>query len=247
MKLIKPSSALVFLAASFTMQPAFAYSQYTYSTDVLPWEYSIWNHSEKDYETEYLLEGSHSPAFSFSFAVDDNELLTNGLTTHIVKDADATINPAFFGNYTRNLEVKSNGRVFLNPDGSVASWNLLFVLPTKIFPDTDAFTKLTKYTLRLWSAGGINTCNCDRLQMNLDIVTQRQNGWWPVADEQSNYAEVSDFSNWSIEKIGVPEPQTYALLFLGLFLIVFFHRSKIARLQRINVKKIQRGDRYENR
>ena len=245
MKLIEYAVTLAFLSTFFAVQPACAYLQYSYATDVLPWEYSILNHQEKDYENEYLLEGSHSPAFTFSFAVDENELLSSGLTVHEVKDGDATINPAFFGNYTRNLDVKSTGKVFLNPDGSIYSWNLLFVLPTKVFPDTDAFTKLSKYTLRLWSAGGKKSCNCDRLQLNMDIVTQRQNGWWPVSDEQSNYADASNYENWYIEKTGVPEPQTYAMLLFGLAAIVLFQRKKI-QLQRIPVKTNQQGVRREN-
>ncbi|RYZ80774.1 MAG: hypothetical protein EOO68_36835, partial [Moraxellaceae bacterium] len=139
--------ALSLFTFAFAVQPAAAYVQYTYSTDILTWESSFYN--SESYEEEMLVDGASSPAFRFSFAIPDDVLSTGMATTFIVNNADVWISPEFFGWYPKDLAAKSNGKVFLNADGSIASWNLIFSLKEILTSASDLQSKLENYKIHV--------------------------------------------------------------------------------------------------
>ena len=198
--------------------PSVAYTQYTYQTDILPWESSLLN--SEDYGEPILVDGGELPSFGFSFLIPDNALSTDTVTQFALSDIDVWINEAFFGWYERDLASSSSGNVGINPDGSLAFWELVFSLNEIVTPDSPPTVALTDYGIDIVSAGGAGTCNCDHLNNQFNALSQRPfNTWIIAATIESNFGDVSNVNNWSAT--AVPAPAAWLLLLSGLAFLMW--------------------------
>lgn len=195
-----------------------AYSvEYTYTSEKLSWDATYWNWQESDEERHY--DEEQLPAFGFSFSVAANLFTPDMPLTISLDNADVWIDPDFVGFHGENLQSTTSGKVFLNPDGSIASWRVLLRLSEIITPENSAWAKLTDYKINISSAGGEDTCNCDIFKNIYNLTTQRRDFYIIAAHAQHNFSTHSDIDNWSINKTSVPDPQSWSLMLAGLFSI----------------------------
>lgn len=221
------STLITFLLLCGFALPSVAYTEYTYQSNILPWESSIVN--SEDYPEPLLVDGAELPSFGFSFSLPDNELSIDAVKSFSLSDIDVWINDAYFGWYARDLASSSSGSVGINPDGSVAFWELMFSLNEIVTPDSPSTVALTDYNINILSAGGAGTCNCDHLNNDWNILTQRpQNTWIIAATAEVNFRDTSEINNWLVT--AVPAPATW-LLFMSSVAFLLWRRSRNGSLR----------------
>ena len=220
------SVLIAFLLLCGVALPSVAYTEYTYQTDILPWESSLVN--SEDYPEPPLVDGGEFPSFGFSFLIPDNALSADSVTHFALSDIDVWINEAFFGWYDHDLASSSSGSVGINPDGSLAFWELVFSLNEIVTPDSPPTVALRDYKIDILSAGGADTCNCDHLNNRSNALSQRPyNTWIVAATVENNFRDASDVNNWSAT--AVPAPAAWLLVISSLAFLMWRRDRNVLR------------------
>lgn len=220
------SGVFAILGSFFLAHTSSAYLQYTYASDTLEWQNTILN--GYDYGEEISDDDEGDIAFGFSFKVDEGLVSDTTPTSFIIQSADFFADKGL-GNQYGESDLRSlvYGKVIINPDRTIKFWNVIFAVEVKNLADSAYLNKLRDHDIRVISAGGATTCNCDRLWEDLNITTQRPYNTWIIAATLENYYRSdSDISNWSVKQATVSESGSLALVGIGLMGCLFMRRKQ---------------------
>jgi hypothetical protein len=127
--------------------------------------------------------------------------------------------------YPYTLEnAPTNSSITLNPDGSVASWQILLSFESSgpAIGDNPPYSNIWF----LESNYGIGTCNCEFFRYDYDLYSQRPYHWGYVNTLGFEFRNENMPGNWVIEQVDVPEPMNYLLMFSGLSMICLLRLRK---------------------
>jgi hypothetical protein len=217
----------VFIGSLFTAGDAMANVEFSYDSNPLKWRYGYFNEL-----TNYGSQVDPWPRFSFSFDVPESWLSTTSPSTFFIPVQQASTDPVLFE--TIDINPGAGGTLTVNPDGTVASWNfsmLLTELPVPHDPIYDVFDR----RVRLSSAYGAGTCNCDILELKNTLFEYNGEYFEPLGPAAAWYRSRSTLGGWTGEISAVPEPATITMLLSGLLLLAMhgWHR------------RVRAGSRYE--
>ena len=216
-------AVIVLTSAAALSLPTFAYYEFTYTSQQLPFAYGSLNGfidpelGSNDYPAWFSISfnsaGGLSPTAPTIFSMNN---------PIAVSSADP--------NGEMEIKPESNGYIVVNPDGTISSWELnvmTFIRPT------DRFEEVTNTQIDLHSRGGTASCNCDEFVYRYTVAIQRPyDQWMPGSTLAFHNQGASAFSHWTItEKVSVPEPGSVILFILGLSLIGYFRRGKFSKLK----------------
>ena len=205
---------LIFLFL-YTSHASAGLLKYIYASNSLDWQYTLIAGSEYH---ELINEADGEISFDFSVLIDDTLLSSTSLTSLSIKNSVVDPDVIYEGYGSNVFTHFTSGRLNLNPDKTVNSWDLFFTIYVRNTADTHYQTQLKNHRIYLKSSGGGATCDCDVFHEISYILTQRpHNTWIRASSGDSLYTGSSSFENWSIERISVSEPGSVALLIAGLF------------------------------
>ncbi|HTF96981.1 MAG TPA: PEP-CTERM sorting domain-containing protein [Cellvibrio sp.] len=205
---------ILFFSALMISLPASAYLQFTYTSQQLPLTQALYDNAPWE---DFAYEDYGPFNFSISFKADEQDLSLKPVTHFLMDDFTFAFDADYFVlDYLLRISPTSNGRVSLNKNGEIVGWNFTVTITELITPDTDmAHYYAAGHRDTITSRGGAGSCNCD-------VFTNRVNAhtwhyvWFKLAPLQYIYSGESQFGNWTIEKINVPEPGSAGLLMAGL-------------------------------
>lgn len=218
-KFIRRVAALIAITNAAILSPSvFAYYEFNYTSQQLPFAYGL---MEGSVDSE-LGGGGYTEWFSISFN-SDIELSSTALTTFTMTNpiAISSANP------DGGMEIKpdSNGYVVLNPDGTIANWDLNVMM---FVPHITRYDEVSNTQVNLHSSGGTPAGNSDEFIYRYTVATERAYDTWAAgATLEFHNQGASATSGWTVvEKASVPEPSSVILFAAGLALIGFFRRRK---------------------
>lgn len=218
MKLIKRiSSIAIFSSALLFTHAASAYLQLSYTSDLLPFKQGYLGGEPDD------SVGTNEPPYpSFSVAFAN----TNGDSGAQSLSGSAQVN-IFDWPYLFETAPVSVGSITLDDNGTPTAWNFSleitksspgYSIGEDTPPDEYQFPSRTSWSIE--SSHGANTCNCDWLKWENDLYIERAYYSWAYANTVGAlWGETNSADNWKINKVDVPEPQSYLLFLLGLVAI----------------------------
>lgn len=211
------------LSSFFIAQSSSAYLQYTYESDALEWQYTHLNGYEYD---EINNDPDGNIVFRFSFNVDENLLSSTAPTSFIIKDADVFTDTTMGSEYyDPDFHSLFYGKIIINPDRTIKFWNFVTAIEVRDLNENNYLNNLRDHDVRIISAGGLTTCNCDRFWEDVNITTQRPHNTWIIAAIlDSHYRNESDFDNWTVTPVS--ESGSLALLGIGLAGCLFMRRKE---------------------
>lgn len=211
------SASCLALAALVFALPASAYMKFTYTSPELPLTNALYD--GEPWWDDYPFEVREPVSFSLSFTAAEQDLSRKAVTDFYMDDFDFTFNfvPSYdIFAYPMRVSPASYGRISLNRMGEIVGWNLIITITELITPDTDIErVHVADYWELIQSRGGAGTCNCDLLISRLNVHTWH-GAWIQLAPIQFDYSNVNSADNWTVERVPVPEPMGFALLFTGL-------------------------------
>jgi len=216
----------VILSSFFIAQTSSAYLQYTYSSNVLEWQSTILN--DWDYGSELNSDEDGNIAFNFSFDIDENLLSAVAPTSLTITNANIYSDTSL-GEPFNELDFQSivNGHVIVNPDKTINYWNFILDIAISDPRENDQLNELRDHDLRIMSAGGVNTCNCNRFWEDINVTTQRPYNTWIIAATIDNqYSNDSSFTDWSVEQTEVAEPGSLLLMIIGIIGVLMMRRRE---------------------
>jgi len=216
----------VILSSFFIAQTSSAYLQYTYSSDVLEWQSTILN--DWDYGSELNSDEDGNIAFNFSFDIDENLFSAVTPTSFTITNAniysDTSLGEPFDETDFQSIV---NGQIIVNPDMTINYWNFILDIAVSDPRENDQLNELRDHDLRIMSAGGVNTCNCNRFWEDINVTTQRPYNTWIIAATIDNqYSNDSSFTDWSVEQTEVAEPVSLLLMIIGIIGVLMMRRRE---------------------
>lgn len=211
------SNIFAITVSFFIAQSSSAYLQYTYESDALDWQFTKLNDFDFD-GGEINNDPDGNLIFRFSVNIDEAQLSSTTPTSFIVKDANVFTDLAFGGEYyDPSFHSLFYGKITINPDRTIKFWNFITTVEVSDLNEGNYLNKLRDHDVRIISAGGATTCDCDRYWEDLNITTQRPYNTWIIAAKLDNHYSVdSDWNNWTVTEISVAEPGSLALMIFGL-------------------------------
>ena len=217
--------AVVFalVASVIALPSSAALLKFTYTSNPLPLSAVYWDDSEIDFQEM----GIDLPPLSFtlSFNAAEQDLSQSAYTHFFINDFTfAFTSEANYFSFPLNISASSQKRVTLNKQGDVIGWNLRLIMTEQKTPETDPVVhKLSNNKIDLISRSGNNTCNCDIYEHSYHPVTWHRH-WIQLIPIELQFAAANQPSNWTIERIDVPEPGLAGLFFSGLAILLWCRR-----------------------
>ncbi|WP_039916786.1 hypothetical protein [Cellvibrio mixtus] len=193
--------------------PASAHLVFTYTSNELPLTaYTINGYPENinDYKDILPL------AFSYSFTVPEQDLSLQPSTTFRFTDFTFSLISPIAESiiyYTLDLtSSRSGGWVTLDQSGNITGWNVMLRMTELITPETNLFFhRLSNNFIAVKSSSE----DGDKLSNRFHPSTWH--GYYiQLAKIQMSYSGASNFNNWTIERVAVPEAGSAGLLVMGL-------------------------------
>lgn len=221
---MKLFGSIVFLCLN--AHSAWADTRFTYTSDALDWE------SSKLYGENYVLGDDVSPVFTLSFILTGNWTALTSPATFFMPVAPQI----GVSNYTDPYTFKPNAanKVTVGLNGEVTDWNFSYAFDPVVTSSTDPVEKLVNRRIKIFSANGDATCDCDVLQDRFNVATYLT-GQRPylIGPAEINYRDAAGPNNWTVAAISpVPEPSTYGMLLGGLAMMGYTTRRKLAKTDR---------------
>jgi hypothetical protein len=211
----------ILLTGSLLATYTHAHWQLTYTSNELPLVAGYLGGEPSD------LVGTREPPFPFfsvTFTSNDNVASTGAATTLQLHNPSTTVN---WPDYTmaEYFAPQIPSFITLNGDGTVLDWEFsLEYFYRGSGPDNPP----SEHRAFVQSYFGGD----DRFEYKNDIYTQRPfNTWQYVNTVETHYAGASDWNNWIIEKIDVPEPHPLLLIVAGLGILII-SRARINHLEK---------------
>ena len=220
-------SCVAVFGSFFIAQTSAAYLQYTYTSDALEWQTSILN--GEDYGLELSTDADGKISFGFSFNIDENLLSDTSATAFIIKDANVFTDTTVGNEYlTPDFHSLFYGKIIINPDRTIKFWNFVTAIEVRDLAESRYLNHLRDHDIRIITGGGTTTCNCDRFWEDINITIPRpQNTWIIAATLENQYRSESDFNNWTITPVDVPESSSLILMSIGLAGCFLIRRKKL--------------------
>ncbi|PUA29483.1 MAG: hypothetical protein B0W54_02525 [Cellvibrio sp. 79] len=213
-------AATILLTSSLCATYTQAHWQFTYTSDELPLVAGYLGGEPSD------LVGTREPPFPFfsvTFTSNDS-LASTGTTTLQLHNPSTTAN---WPDYTmaEYFAPQTPSFITLNSDGTILDWEFsLEYFYRGTGPDVPPGE--IRASVQSYLGGD------DRFEYKTDIYTQRPfNTWQYVNTVETHYAGASDWNNWVIEKIDVPEPHPLMLIVVGLGMLMI-NRVRVNRLEK---------------
>ena len=218
-------AALIALVAPLLALPSSAaLLKFTYTSNPLPLSAVYWDHQEIDFQEI----GIDLPplAFTLSFSAAEQDLSRAPHTHFFMNDFTfALTSGGDYLSFPLNISAGSQKRVTLNKQGDVIGWNLHLIMTEQKTPETDPVVhKLSNNKIDLISRSGNSTCNCDFFEHRYHPVTWHRH-WIQLIPIELEFSAINKPSNWTIERIDVPEPGLAGLLFSGLAVLLWRRRA----------------------
>ncbi|WP_323813711.1 PEP-CTERM sorting domain-containing protein [Cellvibrio sp. NN19] len=163
------------------------------------------------------------PAFALSFTLPEKDLSLQPTTSFFTRELNLSLSSDSAGylDFPIDLSPSSYAQVLLDQTGQIASWNLVAFARELITPETNLEAhRLTDrwVNVRSYSTSG------DQLVERFHPLTSRRETLIQLALLEFNYADETSLSNWTIERIDVPEPGLAGLFFSGLATLLWCRR-----------------------
>lgn len=217
MKRMNPiTSSLGAALLMLTAQSSQAYVELTYTSQTIAWESaSLFGEPDLELGTYY------PPSFTLSFNSPDT-LSSSAPTTFLMNNPQVSTDPSFFENIL--VAPSSKGSVTVNPDGTIANWNIFLALQENLTPGSFNFDR----HVTIASNGGEGSCNCDRFNINGNLWLYRGWGYVLLGPIAITYGDKNNPDNWDITNpTKIPEPQTGLLILSGLAMSYFIRRKRV--------------------
>ncbi|RYY03966.1 MAG: PEP-CTERM sorting domain-containing protein [Gammaproteobacteria bacterium] len=218
MKLTRRLHALAFFSGALLFtQSASAYVDLTYQSNPLHFNQGYLGGQPDD---DLGSDDPPYPSFSVNFLGLANSTASQALSGSV------NVNFSEWPYQLENLSV-INSNLTLDSTGNPSTWHFELALTQSspgysIGEDTDPndYKLPTKTTWWFESTHGANTCNCDWYKYEDDLYIERAYYSWAYANTIGFlYGESNSPSNWTVNKVDVPEPSGYLLMLMGLIAV----------------------------
>lgn len=203
-------------ALLFTQMALAGYITYTYTSQPLDWRSTTLYYS---LQLEPPPPEVEPPFFQFSFRLLDTLLSPVAPTRVGMLDPVVHLGPG--DTWDGRLQASSKGDITVNPDGSIAAWDIDLHL-TEMNPARSEYIRAARNSMSIFTSGGGTSCNCDLLRTRTNVFTQRHNSYLILGPMESIYSDTNSFSYWSVVRdvdIKVAEPGMASLILMGLGLL----------------------------
>lgn len=119
------------------------------------------------------------------------------------------------------------GKIIINPDRTIKFWNFVTAIEVRDLAESRYLNHLRDHDIRIITGGRLTTCNCDRFWEDINLTIPRpQNTWIIAATLENQYRSESDFNNWTVTEVNVPEPNSLTLATIGLLGVLMLRNRK---------------------
>ena len=227
---MKLFGSIVFLCLN--AHSAWADTRFTYTSDALAWD------SSKLYGEDYVFSDDVSPVFTLSFILTGNWTALTSPATFFMpaapKSGISNYPELLFSPFPYTLRPTAENKVTVGLNGEVTDWNFSYAFDPVVTSSTRPIDLLIDRRIKIFSANGDTTCDCDVLQDRFNVATFLT-GERPylIGPAEINYRDAAGPSNWTVAAISpVPEPSTYGMLLGGLAMMGYTTRRKLAKTER---------------
>lgn len=164
------------------------------------------------------------PSFRISFTLPEKDLSLQPTTSFFTRQLNLTLGSDAQGilDFPINLSPSSYAQVSLDQMGQITSWNLVAFAREIITPETHLEAhKLTDTWVNVRS----NSMSSDQLIHRFHPLTSRRETLIQLVLLEFTYADETSLSNWTLERIPVPEPGLAGLLLGGMVVLLWRRRN----------------------
>ncbi len=218
---------VLFFVSLFT-QVAHAFLELVYTSKHMPMVESL-----NDGYSDGMIEETSRPSFRINFSAAETPS-PDGKIPLILKNS--TLEVSGEGNYYSSINhyllPESSGYITRNSNGEIDSWNFSLALKQIIPPTASPLERLQleleEGAIRVESAYGIGTCNCDFYAGAFyhTYYQVRSDTYIRLSRAEKHWSDSNRSDQWQMWHADVSEPYSIVLAGLGLFALSIIRRRQ---------------------
>jgi hypothetical protein len=230
----------VLFFVSFFTHVAHAYLELVYTSKHMPMVESL-----NDGYPDGMIEETSKPSFRINFSATENPS-PEGKIPLMLKNSVLEVSGQ--GNYyspiNHYLLPESSGYITRNSNGGIASWNFSLALKQIIPPTASPLERLQleleEGAIRVESAYGIGTCNCDFYAGAFyhTYYQVRSDTYIRLSRAEKHWSDSNHPHHWQMWHADVSEPYSIVLAGLGLFALSIIRRRQSIHSHAPGITKI---------